>query len=109
VSAKVLGISKPQRKSRYRPTMCNDNEMELISAADHRRMDAEQLCERLSERFIGQIRLMDDDQLIVLEILAQGIDNFHDFLPDLFNEGTDPGRVITAARRFAKRRKRGAK
>ena len=96
------------RRSRYRP-MLSSRGTELISAAMRRQLDAEALCERLSSGFVGTLRLMDDDELLVLELVANGISSHHDFLPDLFGEGRDPDRVIDAARRFAAKRERTRK
>jgi hypothetical protein len=103
-------MSAPVRfkgRTRYRPFVGVTGH-EIFSAEEERRHDAEMLCERLSDRFINTIRFMDADELVVLELLANGISLHRDFLPDLFNEGRDPQRVISAARRFAaKRTKKG--
>ncbi len=65
--------SKP-KKTRYQDSYFTDRKTGrthvLISAERYREMDVEILVERLSQRFLGKIRLMDDDQLALLEALA---------------------------------------
>lgn len=107
MSATIVPFQKPSRQpsptpnaTRYTPTMFSDGSAVLISAERHRQIDAEVLCERLTDDFIGMIRLMTDDELAILEVLAEGV--FHTSSDD------DGGRLAEAAKRFtASKSKRG--
>lgn len=71
MSARV--VQMPKKKTRYKPTMFRDGSEVLISAERNREIDMETLCELLSPRFIRLIRLLDDEGLAVLELLAAGV------------------------------------
>jgi hypothetical protein len=88
--------SQSNKLTRYRPILARDGSI-LISAEDSRRHDAEMLTERLSKDFIGKIQLMDDDQLVLLEILAEGVFTFDQDKIDRFTKAA-------TALRFRKRR-----
>lgn len=68
----------------------------LISADQSRAMDVEKLTERLSEKFLRKIWLMGDDELVLLEILAEGI---------AFADEEDTARQMKAAVALRFRRK----
>jgi hypothetical protein len=88
--------SRSKKSTRYRQTLAQDGSI-LISAEQSRWLDAEVLLERLSENFIRKIRLMDDDQLVLLEILAEGAFTFDDDQLGRFTKAA-------TALRFRKRR-----
>lgn len=90
------GARRP-RRTRYRPMLSTVDGSELMSAERSRELDAEVLCERLSQRFIGHIRLMSDDKLAILEALANGV---------FWTRDEQLDRLETAASKFAMRKRR---
>lgn len=80
---KVVGMPAPPPKStRFRPTLCDDGRRELISAEFHRRHEAEELAERLSPSFCRTLHFMNDDQIALLEIFAEGLEHLPTTHPD---------------------------
>lgn len=60
------------RRTRYQP-MRTPSGTVLISADRRRALDAEALVERLPDAFIRSIRLMSDDEIALLALLAKGL------------------------------------
>jgi hypothetical protein len=88
-----VNASRLPRKTRYRDTVTRDG-MVLISAARHREIDTELLAERLSQRILDKLRLADEGDIALLELLIDG----------LFWGGTEtPNRTAKAAKALRRR------